>query len=192
VSDLQQGIEQIGEPPLLVAHSMGGMVVQRYLKAHRARGAVLLAAVPPHGLLPTSLHLFGRHPLAFLQAVLACSPYKVVGTPSLCQEFLFSPDLPEEQLAAYFARIQDESFRAYLDMLLPDLARPGRVETPILVLGAANDRAISPREVEATARALGVKPEFFPGMAHDVMLETDWQAVADRILGWFSEQGVTT
>jgi pimeloyl-ACP methyl ester carboxylesterase len=36
-------------PPLLVAHSMGGAVAQRYLERHRAAGMVLLAPVPPHG-----------------------------------------------------------------------------------------------------------------------------------------------
>ncbi|MBN1137273.1 MAG: alpha/beta hydrolase, partial [Anaerolineae bacterium] len=62
--------------------------------------------------------------------------------------------------------------------------------TPLLVLGAADDRLISPSEVEATAQAYGVRAEFFPNMAHDMMLEDGWQMVADRILGWLDEQGL--
>jgi alpha-beta hydrolase superfamily lysophospholipase len=30
----------------------------------------------------------------------------------------------------------------------------------------------------------------FPGMAHDMMLEPDWQAVADRILSWLDDKGL--
>ena len=75
-------------------------------------------------------------------------------------------------------------------MLGLNLARPKRVQTPVLVLGATDDALISAREVEATARAYGTQAEFFPGMAHDVMLETGWQAVADRTLAWFEEQGL--
>jgi len=29
----------------------------------------------------------------------------------------------------------------------------------------------------------------FPDMAHDLMLETGWQLVADRIIAWLSEKG---
>ena len=96
--------------------------------------------------------------------------------------------MPEEQATAYFARMQDESYRAYMDMMILDLPRPERVKTPLLVLGAANDTMISSGEVQATARAYGTQAEFFPGMAHDMMLEVTWQTVADRILDWLNEQ----
>jgi alpha-beta hydrolase superfamily lysophospholipase len=49
---------------------------------------------------------------------------------------------------------------------------------------------ISPGEVEATARACHTQAEVLPGMAHDMMLEAGWQAVADQILCWLNEQGL--
>jgi alpha-beta hydrolase superfamily lysophospholipase len=70
------------------------------------------------------------------------------------------------------------------------LPRPERVRTPVLVMGAADDRLISPRDVEATARAYRTKAEVLPDMAHDMMLEAGWQAVADRILSWLKGQGM--
>ena len=91
----------------------------------------------------------------------------------------------------YFALMQDESYRAYLEMILLVLFSPGTItDTPLLVLGAANDAAIFTREVEATAQRHNTQAEFFPDMAHDMMLEANWQAVADRILGWLSKQGL--
>ena len=30
----------------------------------------------------------------------------------------------------------------------------------------------------------------FPHMAHDMMLEDGWQAVADRFLSWLDEKGI--
>ena len=71
-----------------------------------------------------------------------------------------------------------------------DLPQPAKVETPLLVLGAAKDASITVREVEATARAYGTQAEFFPDMAHDLMLEPGWQSVADRILSWLHERGL--
>ena len=70
------------------------------------------------------------------------------------------------------------------------LPRPERVKTPILVLGAAGDRLVSTQKVDATARAYHTRAEIFPDMAHDMMLEAGWQAVADRILAWFYDRGL--
>jgi len=188
VDDVAQVTGQLQRPPVLVGHSMGGMIIQRYLESYQAPAAVLLASAPPKGLLLATLRVALRHPLAFLKANLTLSLFPVIGTPSLTQEAFFSVDMPEEKATAYFARMQDESYRAYVDMMILDLPRPERVKTPLLVLGAANDTMISSGEVEATARAYGTQAEFLPDMAHDMMLEAGWQAVADRILGWLNEQ----
>ena len=184
VADVEQVAAQLPSPPVLIGHSMGGMVVQKYLSRHQAPAAVLLASIPPRGLLPSTLRFARRHPLVFLKATLTLSMYPVIGTPALCREMLFSAGAPEEQVAACFDRLGDESYRAYLESVLLFLSRPLRITTPLLVLGAAEDRAISVREVESTARAYGLQAEIFPDMAHDMMLEPGWQAVADRILDW--------
>jgi alpha-beta hydrolase superfamily lysophospholipase len=60
----------------------------------------------------------------------------------------------------------------------------------MLVLGAADDRIISRGEVESMARAYGTTAEFFPNMAHDMIVEDGWQAVADRMLAWLDERGL--
>jgi alpha-beta hydrolase superfamily lysophospholipase len=61
------------------------------------------------------------------------------------------------------------------------------VKTSLLVLGGTDDQLVSPDEVRATARAYGTEAELFSNMAHDMMLEAGWQAVADRILNWLDE-----
>ena len=169
---------------------MGGMIVQKYLELHEAPAAVLLASAPPQGVVQITLRIALRHPLAFMKANLMMSMLPIVSTPQLAQEALFSADMPVDKVMSYTSRLQDESYRAYLDMMGLSLPRPERVKTPILVMGAANDRLISPSEVEATARTYHTQAEMFPDMAHDMMLEAGWQMVADRILGWLSMQGL--
>jgi alpha-beta hydrolase superfamily lysophospholipase len=51
------------------------------------------------------------------------------------------------------------------------------------VLCAENDTIFSLRDNEATARAYGTTPKMFENMAHDMMLEKEWQQVADHIIG---------
>ena len=76
---------------------------------------------------------------------------------------------------------------AFLDMVALDLPKPKTLKTPLLVLGAARDNMIGPREVEATARAYNTQAEIIPDVAHNSMLELRWQSVADRILAWLKE-----
>jgi alpha-beta hydrolase superfamily lysophospholipase len=169
---------------------MGGLLVQKYLESHQAPAAVLLASAPPTGVIPTTLRIARRHPLAFLKANLTLSLYPIIGAPSLMQEAFFSADMPQEKLASYFTRMQDESYCAFLDMLGLDLPRSKRLKMPMLVLGAAKDTMFYPRAIEATAQAYGAQVEIFPDMAHDMMLEAGWQAVANRILSWLKEKGL--
>lgn len=191
VSDLGEVVDQLPSTPVLVGHSMGGMFIQEYLQSHQAPAAVLLASLSPKGLLPATLRAFRLHPLIFIKANLTLTTYPVVGTPERYRELFFSPDIPEGQLVTYFARVQEESYRAYVEMILLGLHPPGPItNTPLLVLGGANDAAISPSEIEATARRHNTQAELFPNMAHAMMLESGWQTVADRILGWLGEQGL--
>ncbi len=188
--DVAEVSSQMPVHPVLVGHSMGGMLVQKYLESHDAPAAVLLASVPPGGVLRTTLRVCRSHPWAFLKANLTLSMFPVVGTPALAQELCFSADMPQETVQAYFARLQDDSYRAYLDMLGLNLPKPHMVKTPMLVLGAADDALFSPSEVRATAEAYGTQAEIFPHMAHCMMLETGWGQVADRILAWLNERGL--
>jgi pimeloyl-ACP methyl ester carboxylesterase len=84
--------------------------------------------------------------------------------------------------------MQDESYLALLDMVALDLPKPERVRTPVLVLGAARDHMLAPREIEATARAYHAPWEVVPDVAHDSMLERHWRDVAERILTWVNDR----
>lgn len=97
--------------------------------------------------------------------------------------------MPQSQVQRYFEQLGDESYRTFLDMLLLNLPKPGRVKTPILVLGGQHDTIFPVKEVEATARAYHTEPHFFP-MAHDMMLEAGWEQVADKMAAWLDERGI--
>jgi pimeloyl-ACP methyl ester carboxylesterase len=190
VADVAQVASQIDPAPVVIGHSMGGLVVQKYLESHVAPAGVLLASVPPRGVLRTTLSIAGRHPLRFLAANLTWSLYPLVGTPRLTREHFFSHDMPDQQLLSYFPHIQDESYVAFLGMLALNLPRPRRIHAPMLVLGAERDRIFTRREVVATARAYNSTATLFPSMAHDMMLEVGWQDVADAILSWLRQRDI--
>ena len=187
VDDLAQVVAQFKTPPILVGHSMGGLVVQKYLEAHAAPAAVLVASAPPFGIWHSFLSSMRKHPLATLQTMLTLNPRALVSTPALYRELFHSPSRPEEKLLKYFAHLSDASLFAVLDMLGLDLPHADRIQTPLLVLGAAHDGSIHPPHFEATAKIYNAEFHAFP-MNHSMMLEEGWQSVADCILTWLDQR----
>lgn len=190
VADVAQVAATLRTMPVVVGHSMGGFVVQKYLEQFTAPAGVLMGSIPHFGSLPFLLRQTWGQPLAVLRIALTLDLKPLVATVEQSKRAFFSADMPEELIALYHARTGSESFRIALDANFLDLPRPGRVQTPLLVMGAANDRVFPVREVEATARAYGTEAVIFPAMAHDMMLERRWQTVADHLLGWLSAKGI--
>jgi len=188
VEDVANAVRQLPSPPILIGHSMGGFIVQKYLENHDAPAAVLLSSASPAGLLPTAIRTARRQPWVFAKVNLTMSLLPMIATPELVGEAFFSKDLPHDQLLEYWKQTQDDSFMAFLDMVVLDLPKPEKVRTPLLVLGAARDNMIDPREIEATARAYRTQAEIIPDVAHNSMLEQRWESVAERILVWLNEQ----
>jgi pimeloyl-ACP methyl ester carboxylesterase len=190
VSDVEQVAKTFDTPPVIIGHSMGGFLTQKYLETHNAPAAILLASNPHFGLWPTFLRMAMQKPLTLVKVTAQLRLYPVVETPDMARWTLFSKDMPEEILLKYYAKLNDESFRMFMDLLGLNLASPKKIKTPLLILGAEYDNSISPDQVYATARGYGLKAEIFPNMAHDMMLEANWKSVAERILSWLKERGL--
>jgi pimeloyl-ACP methyl ester carboxylesterase len=190
VDDMKSAADELGGGPVVIGHSMGGFVVQKYLETRDAPAGVLLASAPPQGTVRASVRMLGRHPWSVVKANSFGSTLDVVRTPRLARSHLFCARTPEPIVAACIARLQPESARAMLDMMRRELPRPESVQTPMLVLGASADGAFTQSEVRSTARAYRTEAEFFPDMGHNMMLEPGWAAVADRIATWLGTCGL--
>jgi pimeloyl-ACP methyl ester carboxylesterase len=163
VTDVRQAAARFAQPSVLVGHSLGGLVVQRYLEHGPAPGAVLMASVPPGGMLLPVARLAVRHPMAMLQANLSLRLRPLVATPALARELFFSPDTPQELVDDTFARLQDESWPAFVDTVVV-WPRPRRVRVPVLVIGA-NTGSSSPARCAGPRRPTGPRPRSSPASA---------------------------
>lgn len=190
VADVAQVAGGLDEAPVVIGHSMGGLVVQKYLAAHAVPAAVLLASVPPQGILSATLKMARRHPLLFAKANSSLSLYPLVSTAELARELFFSSTMPKADVQRYAEQLGDESYRAFLDMLGLSLPRPRRLGAPLLVLGGIEDAIFTIEQVRATARAYHTEAELFSGMAHDMMLEPGWKKVAQRIVKFLADQDI--
>jgi pimeloyl-ACP methyl ester carboxylesterase len=189
VEDVASVADSLPLSPVMIGHSMGGLIVQKYLESRDAPAGVLMASTPPRGYFGSGLRWIRRHPWHFTKIAVTSKSLAYVNTPALAREKFFSAHTPESDVLNYAARLQEESARAGVDGLLT-LPRPHRVSTPLLVLGAHDDGSVTPKEVRATARAYRTEAEFFSNMGHDMMLEPGWAAVADCIHGWLCKRGL--
>lgn len=186
VADVASVAQDLPEPPIVIGHSLGGFVVQKYLESHAAPAAVLLASAPPSGITGFLLRRFKRHPWHTGAALARARSLRGVGgTPELARETFFSESAPDDEVRRYTALLDEEyALKIAIDMLWLNLPKPNLVTTPLLVLGADDDICFTQQEVRSTAAAYGTGVEFFPAMSHDMMLDPGWEPVAERIHAW--------
>ncbi len=178
-------------PPVLIGHSMGGYVVQKYMEDHMTLGGVLIASPSPVlGAWPAALRFPLRMPLKVIKMLLSLSLFPLVENPKLYRRTFFSREFPEEQARAYHDRLQNESFMALIDMLGLTRLHPVRVKMPVLVIGSKHDRLISQAEASRIANRYAGKPVIFSGIGHNMMLDTGWETVAARIHTWLRAHSI--
>jgi pimeloyl-ACP methyl ester carboxylesterase len=183
--DVVQVCHELGEWPVLIGHSMGGLVVQKVLNDHPVPAAVLMASAPPHGLLPSMLGAAVFNPRVFQQMsflqVLGPGAASIDGA----RRALFRPDTTDEEIRTLLPAAEPGGLRVMLDMMGFDLPPSSpRRDVPVLVLGGEEDACIAIAAVEQTARAFGTEAVLFKGMPHAMMLDREWRTVAEHILSW--------
>jgi pimeloyl-ACP methyl ester carboxylesterase len=189
VNDVASVAESLPAPPVVIGHSMGGWVVQKYLEKHSAPAAVLLASVPVTGAARGLSRVAARRPLSFARAALTGKSRRALSTPDAVRESFYTAGTPDTDVARYTALLDEEYMgRGTAEATILSLPKPHRVTTPLLVLGAQYDACFSQHETQETAHAYGTEAEIFPDMGHNMMLESGWAAVAERIHTWLESR----
>lgn len=183
-------------PPILIGHSMGGLVAQMAAARVAAKGGavdklILLAPSAPWGVSgatleeavsAVSLYSFGPY---WLQAI--APDYGVVRRYSVDR-------LPRAERKAIFARMTSESGRAlwetlnwWLDPFMTTSVRsPG---CPVLAIAGGQDVIHPPATVRQTAARLGGRVEVFEEMSHWLPGEPGWESVAQCCLDFIGAEG---
>lgn len=193
VADLEAVVADLdGPPPILVGHSMGALVVQRYLERHPASAAVLMAPVPPQGLWPSTLRMAMGDPWLYAQYGLMQAFGSGAIDTQAAQRAIFSEPRPDAEMAGYARSVQRESQRALWDMSVHAAGRPSLVSdaVPMRVIAAGGDALFDAEETQAVAELWGTEWQSLPGMGHAMMLEPDWQQAADAVIRWIWQQGI--
>lgn len=174
VHDIVQAITELPSPPVLVGHSMGGLLSQLVAERYPLRGLVLLTPAPASGALGIMLSTLRTRPADAVSVILG-------RTLPMRPDVLFT-GLDSAEAERLASRTGRESALAQYELLRR--RRIGPVRCPVLVVGSPDDRIIRPVDVERTAAMYGVEPVWLDGMGHDVMLDAGWDRALDTVLDW--------
>lgn len=184
-------ISTLDEPPILVGHSMGGLIVQILLSEGFGAAGVAIHSAPPQGVLSVNTR--------FLQANWPhINPLLNPNVPTqlTLEQFAFgfvNGMDSETQINAYHRYVVPESRRIGKATLTPDAAidviqpRP-----PLLLIAGGNDHTIPPslnytnfRIYRSATSVTDYKQ--FPARNHWTILQPEWESVARYIEEWWVE-----
>lgn len=188
IEDVQSIVSDIEGDVYLIGHSMGGFIVQHYLQKHHSakiKKAVLLCSVPASGIGGATWQVIKAYPFSFLQALFTFSFKPVFNSKAKAKKLMFAPSVSDALIDDIAPKMQDESFRAYLDMMFLNLPKRKVSSLPLLMIGGEEDFLIYKQSLEKNAQQLGAELVMMKG-GHNMNLEEGWEAVAERIQTFFN------
>ena len=186
VDDVALVVDSLDEKPILIGHSMGGFVIQKYLERHPVPAVVLLCSVPPQGLIAAQFHLLFNKPHLFMDINSVLNGDHADSR--TLREALFVGEVDAAMLALWTRRMQRESHRALWDMSMFSLPRLHAMHRPpMLILGAEHDALVPAFLIESTGHSYRLPVHIFRDMGHAVTHEKEWQRVAATLDAWFDQ-----
>lgn len=180
VNDAETVARSIGAP-VVVGHSMGGLVAQCLAEHGAVRAAVLVAPAPPRGImvLTARVALAQTKYLPWILASLVVKPQR-----EDLREIVLNR-VPVADQNAMLDRLIPDSGRAARDMSITGIpVDPRKVICPVLVIAAGDDRFIPKRIVERVAERYHVPVVTMVGRGHMLVVEPGWEIVADTVARW--------
>ncbi|GAX83394.1 hypothetical protein CEUSTIGMA_g10819.t1 [Chlamydomonas eustigma] len=195
--DIADLVAMFPRPPVVIAHSFGGLILQKYLLGvHNSRGvelpplagAAFLSSVPPSGNKNLVWRFLRKDLLLSLRVTYGFIAKTFTKDANACRELFFSRDLPETDLLRYQNELSKCSPVRLMDLQdvnkqVP-LSKPEGELPPIFVLGGKNDVVVDEEAIQETAKQFAVDPIIVDDVAHDCMLDTRWEEVARRLENW--------
>ena len=185
VADLAAAVAGLPAAPVLIGHSMGSLVSQRFLERGMARAVAFLAPVPPTGTGGTVSRFALTMPDFFAELPNAVNGTASEKTMRTMARVYFSPSMAPEESIQYLPLIQPESEMAVTEMLIaPFRIARGRARIPALVMGGSADQVFPASLLFFTAASWNAKTQVIEGAGHMLMLDPQWPAAAGKLQEW--------
>lgn len=189
-ADIEALVRSFKSPPVLIGHSMGGLVAQMVAQRVSVRALVLIAPSAPWGTLPTSpweimsaqgLYLAGQFWNKPLQPeAWIAETHALDLLPSAEREAVFAKFVPESGLATF------EILHWAMDIRRATFVDARKVDCPVLCVAGTLDRVNPAKTVASIARRYRERGEYFEieKASHWLIGEPGWEKTAHYIRAW--------
>lgn len=186
LKDIDKGCKLFDTQPLLVGHSLGGYLVQRYALVHTVPGMILMASPALSGLSSSSQHIMMHSPDLAMQLGLMmtcgtdCVDMDVLG------KALLTSATPEDDRTFLVEHFQKESSRVTSESFFPCLRLP--TDFPkTLIIGSKEDAFIPETDLQYSRMLWAADLHFIPHAPHGLMIDPCWTKAAGIIETWLQE-----
>lgn len=188
VDDAEEVLNGIDGSVIVVGHSLGGAVAQRLYHHDKVAAMVLMASVPPYGLMNSVM----RQMWCFPKLYRALHKATYNGIEHVDFEVVLdslvadSPDKNDQ--SRWIKGISQESNHAVWDVtVMPrPLQLPVGNHKPVLVVGSNRDKYVAPFDLIGTAAWYAAKTITYDDCEHAMMLGQGWQKRADDLIDWIN------
>lgn len=167
--------------PIVIGHSLGGLVALMMAGRNLIRAAVLVSPAPPRGISVLSPPILARM-ASYLPALLFSRAF----LPTAAHlDALVLNRVPVNERAAIRDRFVPDSGRAAREIALGKFKIPPRAtRAPMLVVGAEQDRFIPVGVSRRIAAHYRAPFHVAAGHGHFLFSEPGWERAADTVLEW--------
>eukprot|EP01117_Protostelium_nocturnum_P015410 TRINITY_DN5976_c0_g1_i2.p1 TRINITY_DN5976_c0_g1~~TRINITY_DN5976_c0_g1_i2.p1 ORF type:complete len:353 (-),score=54.97 TRINITY_DN5976_c0_g1_i2:13-1071(-) len=193
-------------PYVLLGHSVGGAVVQRFVsnqwsgsESKELLPSCLLLLYSFSALAPQTTWLsnwFHRHHRATIKSLITANPKAVFDSAELVRDGFYTKSTPESIVKATYAKLENnESPLIMMDLSFHKVVEGGketarklgtsessRLMNRIIVFGASEDNLITKEVWEDTADAYGTTAVVIQG-GHNGFLDLNWKHVCEKVFG---------
>jgi pimeloyl-ACP methyl ester carboxylesterase len=188
LDDLRRALALFSQPPVVIGHSLGGLLAQMLIGREEMRGLVLAASLPPEGMLLLSPRLAVTDPFIWIESFLGTVANRRLPVAAAMLQLLFSEGLPRDLALRYASMMTPEAPHALADAHLPQAVLSAALyRLPTLVVAGDIDRIVWRASTLRTALYHGAAHRTVEGLGHLMMLDLGAERVARLILDWLDD-----
>lgn len=180
VADAREVAERLGRP-IVLGHSLGGLLAQALAEAELVSAAVLLCPMPPRGIGFATPRLALRQ-LRHIGAMIFDRPLLGTAEDMIATSLNRIPVAEQPSLAARFVADSGRVARQLSLGGLPIAAE--RVRAPVLVVSATEDRFFTPQVGALVAARYGAEHRVYAEHAHFLVREPGAETIAGDVADW--------
>ena len=180
LEDVLAEVDRAGPRPIIIGHSMGGLLAMKAAEQRRCSAALLFAPAPPGPLMMTAkaVPVF----LGMIHRVLAGSVLEPPLGP--LERLALGPMLPEARREALRLCVP-ESGAAFRDMIFGKMrVNPDAISCPVAILYGDQDVLVPPWQIRRTVKRLKATELRRPEMGHFLVGEPGWAEAERTVMDW--------